>query len=315
MCVFMNQNACAYDPAFAFVCDPKPGNKKGVWVTQFLRVWMTLTPCCALEAFQQHGAKLLPLPLPEFSQDEEQMENTLCQHISISGEIELGKDDGEILNKQVMKIGEKSWLWLQVFVLNFMYCQGVGSRMLPEGMPHSKKPTAAQEASLKKFSDFSKRRIEDEALDAIKAERWEKAAEELGDMHTGANVGKSYPLTLEAILPTTPGPGEAARIPLAEVVSDGVKPSVESPKDLRIPEEELVAPRTHAAVQVTSQEEWDKIAEHFVGAGMLEREVKEETVRHGDTEVRHGAFGVHKAWVLREDGSWLRTLRLIINIQ
>ena len=212
------------------------------------------------------------------------------------------------------KIGEKCWVWLQVFALNFMYCQGVGSRMLLDGMLHSKKPTAAQESSLKKFVDFSRMWLEDETEDMIKAERWEKAAEELGDMYTGANVGKSYALTLEAILPTTPGAGEAARIPLADVVSDSVKPFVESPKDLRIPDEELVAPRTHAAVQVASQEEWDKIVEHLVNAGMLEREVKEETLRYQGTEVRNGAFGVHKAWVLREDGSWLRTLRLIINM-
>eukprot|EP00435_Cladocopium_sp_Y103_P063839 s225_g25.t1 len=35
----------------------------------------------------------------------------------------------------------------------------------------------------------------------------------------------------------------------------------------------------------------------------------EETFMHKNTPVRNGAFGVHKAWLLREDRTWLRTLR------
>ena len=65
-------------------------------------------------------------------------------------------------------------------------------------------------------------------------------------MCTGPNVGKSCPLTLEAILPTTPGAGEAARIPLTEVVSDKVKEYVENPALLRIPDDDLIGPRTNA---------------------------------------------------------------------
>jgi hypothetical protein len=67
-------------------------------------------------------------------------------------------------------------------------------------------------------------------------------------------------------------------------------------------------------VQVTSQEEWDKIVSHLVDAGMLEREVESETLKYRGEPVRNGAFGVHKSWVLKEDGEWLRTLRLIINM-
>ena len=47
---------------------------------------------------------------------------------------------------------------------------------------------------------------------------------------------------------------------------------------------------------------------------MLEREVPSETLRYKDEAVRNGAFGVHKKWVLKENGSWLRTLHLIINM-
>ena len=148
----------------------------------------------------------------------------------------------------------------------------------------------------------------------MKADTWENVAETLGDLYTGPSVGKSYPLTLEAILPTTPGPGDAARIPLADVVSPGVREYVNHPELLRIHDEELVAPRISATVQVESQDEWNKVVAHLVAAGMLEREVPSETLRYKDEAVRNGAFGVHKKWVLKEDGSWLRTLRLIINM-
>lgn len=111
-----------------------------------------------------------------------------------------------------------------------------------------------------------------------------------------------------------PGGSEAARIPLSEVVSDSVKEYVDDPSLLRIPDEELIGPRTSALVQVTSQEEWDKIVSHLVDAGMLEREVESETLKYRGEPVRNGAFGVHKSWVLKEDGEWLRTLRLIINM-
>lgn len=128
------------------------------------------------------------------------------------------------------------------------------------------------------------------------------------------SLGKSYPLTLEAIEPTTPGAGEAARVALAEVVSPHVKPYVEDPSLLLMDEEEVTAPRVSAAVQVTSQREWDLIVAHLVKCGMLEREIEKEVFKFKGEAVRNGAFGVHKAWVLRENGTWLRTLRLIINM-
>ena len=75
-----------------------------------------------------------------------------------------------------------------------------------------------------------------------------------------------------------------------------------------------MCPRTSAVVQVESQDEWNKVVAHLVAAGMLEREVPSETLRFKDVPVRNGAFGVHKKWVMKEDGRWLRTLRLIINM-
>ena len=235
-------------------------------------------------------------------------------HRCMKGDDDVGGARWIKLRKETEKIGRKVWTWLQCLVVNFLYSQGSGHRMLTEGMLHSRTPTKAQQEALGRFSEMSRKWLEEDTGDSVKADTWENCSEGLGDMYTGPNIGKSYPLTLEAILPTTPGSGEAAHIPMVDVVSDSVKPYVESPESLLIPEEELVAPRISAAVQVTSQQEWNKVVSHLVDAGMLEREVKEETLRYKDQPVRNGAFGVHKAWVLKEDGSWLRTLRLIINM-
>ena len=268
--------------------------------------------CCALETFQRQPAELLPLPLPEMNDEERSIEEAV--HRCMKGDDDVGGARWIELRKETEKIGRKVWTWLQCLVVNFLYSQGSGHRMLTEGMLHSRTPTKAQQEALGRFSEMSRKWLEEDTGDSVKADTWENCSEGLGDMYTGPNIGKSYPLTLEAILPTTPGSGEAARIPMVDVVSDSVKPYVESPESLLIPEEELVAPRISAAVQVTSQQEWNKVVSHLVDAGMLEREVKEETLRYKDQPVRNGAFGVHKAWVLKEDGSWLRTLRLIINM-
>ena len=107
---------------------------------------------------------------------------------------------------------------------------------------------------------------------------------------------------------------QAARIDMTEVVSEEMKPYVEDPSLVRIPDEEMIDPRTGATVQVASQEERDAIVEYLVQANMLEREKPSETLMYQGVAVRNGAFGVHKAWVLEDDQTWTRTLRLIINL-
>jgi site-specific DNA-cytosine methylase len=269
-------------------------------------------PCCALENFHRLAQELLPLPMPRFDEEEKSLELRV-QNVLADGH-EVKAQDWAELSKESIKLGCKFWTWLQCLVINFLYCNSVPGRMLSEGMLHPRHGSPAQQQAVARLEKLSKKWLEDDCEGAVVADTWEKAAEELGDMYTGPNLGKSFPLTLAAILPTTPGAGEAARIPLVDVVSEGVKPYVESPADLRIPDEELISPRTTAAVQVESQEEWDKIVSHLVDAGMLEREVEAEVLRYHDTPVRNGAFGVHKNWVLQSDGTWLRTLRLIINM-
>ena len=242
-------------------------------------------PCCALENFHRLAKELLPLPMPIMTDEELAFEAAVKE--VLCGRLDVTSESWRKLNSEAKEIGVKAWTWLQCFVINHLYCHGAGGRMLSECMLHAKEPTASQERSIKRLDSLSKKWIEEDKEDAIRADTWEKLSETLGDMYTGPNVGKSYPLTLEAILPTTPGASEAARIPLSEVVSDSVKEYVDDPSLLRIPDEELIGPRTSALVQVTSQEEWDKIVSHLVDAGMLEREVEAETGR--DPQVSRGA--------------------------
>ena len=136
----------------------------------------------------------------------------------------------------------------------------------------------------------------------------------LEGIYTGPEVKKAYPLTVEAILPTTPGPGEAGRVELAEVVAPDLKRFVLDPELLRIPDTELIDPRTTAKVHVESDDEWNRVVAHLVKTGMLEREVPGKTLRYKSEPVRNGAFGVHKGWQQKEDGNFFRTLRLIINL-
>eukprot|EP00438_Fugacium_kawagutii_P000277 Skav206174 [mRNA] locus=scaffold3494:124406:139670:+ [translate_table: standard] len=258
--------------------------------------------CCALENFPRQTPELLPLPFPEFDVGETKVLDDM--KAVIKGQSALGDDSWAKLQRQCSKIGEKVWVWLQVFVVNYLYCQGSGQRMLTECMLHCRKPSKEQQPCLDRLGSLCRKWLCQDDDHAIVATNWEEASEQLGDLYTGPN----------AIKPTTPGPNEAARVDLSTVVSDGVKPFVEDPLLLLLDEDEVVAPRVNAKVQVTSQQEWDKVVQHLVECGMLEREVESETFHYQGTPVRNGAFGVRKAWVLRDDGTWLRTLRLIINM-
>ncbi|CAE8601716.1 unnamed protein product, partial [Polarella glacialis] len=139
-------------------------------------------------------------------------------------------------------------------------------------------------------------------------------SENLGDMYTGREVCKAYKLSWAAIESTLPVPGTAARVDLAAVVPEELKPFVENPELLRIPEEEVLDAKLTAAVLVESDQDYDAIVSGLVSCGIMEAEVEEETVRHGGVPVYNGMFGVHKGWELKENGEWIRLLRLIINL-
>jgi len=267
--------------------------------------------CCALETFQKSAVELLPMALPPGTAEESKLIELLTETAFIDEPLQ--NEELERFEQMAETTGAEAWVWLQVLMMNAMYCGGGTARMLTDTMSHSIVWTDAQAEVVTRQRDYAQAWVEanDEKLTLGE---WDELSEDLSGIYTGAGVGKSYPLTLEAIRPTTPGKGEAGRVDLREVVSEELKPFVETPELLRIPDEELTHPRTTAAVQVTNQDEWDKIVSHLVESEMLEREKPAETLRYKDTPVRNGAFGVHKGWILREDQTWLRTLRLIINL-
>ena len=267
--------------------------------------------CCALETFQKSAVELLPMALPPGTAEESKLIELLTETAFIDEPLQ--NEELERFEQMAETTGAEAWVWLQVLMMNAMYCGGGTARMLTDTMSHSIVWTDAQAEVITRQREYAQAWVEanDEKLTLGE---WDEVSEDLSGIYTGAGVGKSYPLTLEAIRPTTPGKGEAGHVDLREVVSEELKPFVETPELLRIPDEELTHPRTTAAVQVTNQDEWDKIVSHLVESEMLEREKPAETLRYKDTPVRNGAFGVHKGWILREDQTWLRTLRLIINL-
>lgn len=268
-------------------------------------------PCCALEGFRRQQDELLPLPLPEETPADQELREVVED---LFGRMEpMTSSDVENLEKMIRAHGHRAWTWMGVMMVNYMYCTGQNGKMLTDTMMHCQVPSKVQVEAVQRLEDASKLWVKD-FEDKVTFANWEHLSENLGDMYTGQGVCKSYSLTLEAIIPTTPGKGEAARVDLSSVVSEHLKAYVDDPSRVRIPDEELVNPRISAKVQVDSQEEWNKIVSHLCQAGMLEREVAGETLTYRGTPVRNGAFGVHKKWIAREDGSWLRCLRLIINL-
>ena len=166
-----------------------------------------------------------------------------------------------------------------VMMVNYMYCTGQNGKMLTDTMMHGQVPSKVQVEAVQRLEDASKLWVKD-SEDKVTFANWEHLSESLGDMYTGQGVCKSYSLTLEAIIPTTPGKGEAARVDLSSVVSEHLKAYVDDPSRVRIPDEELVNPHISAKVQVDSQEEWNKIVSHLCQAGMLEREVLSRETPH-----------------------------------
>ncbi|CAE8717690.1 unnamed protein product, partial [Polarella glacialis] len=170
----------------------------------------------------------------------------------------------------------------------------------------------AQEETLKRFARLADIFCEGDVH--VPAGPWHQVSENLGDMYTGREVCKAYKLSWAAIESTLPVPGAAARVDLAAVVPEDLKPFVENPELLRMTEEEVLDAKLSAAVLVESDQEYDPIVSGLVSCGIMEAEVEEETVRHGGVPVYNGMFGVRKGWELRENGEWIRLLRLIINL-
>lgn len=272
-----------------------------------LGTFCRLLGCCALRTFKRTPLELLPLCLPEDSAAELKVGafiESLCMRVPLTADELAG------VSVAMVTAGRDAWIWLQVLLTNYMFCGG--PRLLGAVMFHPMKHWKAQEETLKRFARLADIFCEGDVH--VPVGPWHQVSENLGDMYTGREVCKAYKLSWAAIESTLPVPGAAARVDLAAVVPEDLKPFVENPELLRIPEEEVLDAKLTAAVLVESDQEYDAIVSGLVSCGIMEAEVEEETVRHGGVPVYNGMFGVHKGWELKENGEWIRLLRLIINL-
>ncbi|CAE8627063.1 unnamed protein product, partial [Polarella glacialis] len=261
-----------------------------------LGTFCRLLGCCALRTFKRTPLELLPLCLPEDSAAELKVGafiESLCMRVPLTADELAG------VSVATVTAGRDAWIWLQVLLTNYMFCGG--PRLLGAVMFHPMKHWKAQEETLKRFARLADTFCEGDVHVPV------------GPWHQGERC-KAYKLSWAAIESTLPVPGAAARVDLAAVVQEDLKPFVENPELLRIPEEEVLDAKLTAAVLVESDQEYDAIVSGLVSCGIMEAEVEEETVRHGGVSVYNGMFGAHKGWKLKENGEWIRLLRLIINL-
>ena len=274
-----------------------------------LATFIRCLSCCARKQFKANPVELLPIPVPEASSSLlTAQELMLC--VWESG----GPEDSRLeqVREAAEQVGEECWTFLQISLINFLYCGG-GKGMLGQVMLHSIHPTSEQSVAIQRFREYAGLIVE-AGSSPVSIDAWEVVRQALGDIYAGKEVQKAYKLTWKSISPHVPGPGEAGRIDLVTVVSQELKPYVEDPELLRIPNEELVDVRLSAPVLVESDAEYDVIVENLCKAGMFEREEKSETLRVRGEPILNGMFGVHKAWKQDDRGEWYRTLRLIINL-
>ena len=269
--------------------------------------FLRILPACARKQFKPSPVELLPVALPVDSHEE----IALQQKMMRAWESNVMEDDvWHDISYESEKFGIDVWCYLQLALVNFLWC-GSG-QVLGQVLPHPAEWTAVQQQAVDRFRRFAALFVEDRARMDLGS--WEVVRQELGDMYTGHEIQKAYKVTWKAIAPHVPGPGEAGRIDLAESVDPSLRPFVEDPELLRIPDQELGEAPLRAPVLVESDQEYDLIVERLVEAGMFQREVEHETLLVKGEPVYNGLFGVHKSWKEDGTGSWFRTLRLIINL-
>ena len=251
--------------------------------------------------------ELLPMRLPPDTAAEKCVLGVL--HSLKSGSSVPARELAEV-KTMMYSAGVDGWTWIQVLLVDYLYLGR--ERVLGHCMVHNAEWTDAQREVLKVFQRNARLFCEGDPTVAIGP--WHEVSEPLGDLYSGKEWRKCYKLTWAAIRPSVPKPGEAARISLTDVLPERLQKYSENPDLIRIPDDEVINGRHSAPVHVESQEEWDRIVHELCRAGMFEAEVEGETVHWKGEPVLNGAFGVHKAWKEVEPNSWIRVLRLIINL-
>ena len=229
-------------------------------------------PCCTRKHFRQSPIDLLPIRLPQDTLEEKALMKKLNGMFTRN---EPPPADLQPLLEEAQVCGESAWLWIQILLLDYLYCGG--ARPLGRVMPHPAEPTTEQKGAIDRLRKLVKLWLED-TTEELEVKSWEKQSQDLGDMYTGQEIRKAYKLTWASIAPHVPGPGEAGRIELADTVDPALRPYVIDPELVRIPDDELREPPPAAPVLVENNFEYDRIISHLVESGMMEREVEAETL-------------------------------------
>ena len=140
------------------------------------------------EIVQRPVVELLPMALPQGSTLEAEL-------ISQLSEVALGEggwsdETAAQCEEKALECGWQSWLWLQILLMNAMYCGGATARW---SMVHPKKHTPAQEEVVARQEMLARKWTgQSQPEKKIEVGDWDKLEEGLGGMYTGASLGKSY---------------------------------------------------------------------------------------------------------------------------
>ena len=134
------------------------------------------------------SCSLFPIALPQGSTLEAEL-------ISQLSEVALGEggwsdETAAQCEEKALECGWQSWLWLQILLMNAMYCGGATARW---SMVHPKKHTPAQEEVVARQEMLARKWTgQSQPEKKIEVGDWDKLEEGLGGMYTGASLGKSY---------------------------------------------------------------------------------------------------------------------------
>ncbi|CAK9084802.1 Alpha-ketoglutarate-dependent dioxygenase alkB homolog 3 (Alkylated DNA repair protein alkB homolog 3) (mAbh3) [Durusdinium trenchii] len=178
-------------------------------------------PLGSSQPFQE----VLPLPLPDDTEAEIEVRRVL-EKVRL-GQPEAGSK--ESLDNWVPVAGVDAWVWLQVVLLNYMY---IGKdRLLTQTLFHSKTLLECQVPVMEKLKWNA--RTFGNSGESVRIGPWHDVSEQLGELYTGKEWRKCYPLTLRAIEPSIPKAGEAARVELASVLPERIREYAVNPALVR----------------------------------------------------------------------------------
>ena len=177
--------------------------------------------------------ELLPMRLPPDTAAERQVLNVL-HRLKAGSALTPMEMDG--VKRLMHDAGIDAWTWIQVLLVNYLYLGR--ERLIGHGMVHSREWSEVQKEAGKVF--VRNARLWCEGNPGINIGAWHEVSESLGELYTGKEWRKCYKLTWSSISPSIPKPGEAAKIPLSQVLPERLQKFAEDPELLRLADDEVI---------------------------------------------------------------------------